>query len=130
MPPIAGSFVGDYQFVGKLTWDECGLAYTGSYVQVPFTVEVQEGDFLLGILSSRQYDASGQVNDLTWGFHAHQCDLYNRCCIGETITTNTGGLPTDATFKFHYECSEDHTHCDAEAEGLTYVMPGTQGPYQ
>jgi hypothetical protein len=60
-------------------------------------------------LSKHQYDASGQVSDLTWDFHAHQCDLYNTCCIDETVTTNTRGLPTDAEFKFHYECPADHT---------------------
>lgn len=128
--PSDSSFVGEYKFVGKVTYDSCGQYpyFEGSYIPIPFVIQVQSGDYLIGTFGKVEYDGSGFIGDTQWSYGAQQCDLQNDCCFEQEVITDNGALPAAASFKFHYEC-KDHTECETEAEGNTYNLPGTQGPY-
>src|SRR5262245_59379961 len=80
VPPVtSGSFVGQYQFVGRVTYNDCGIwEYSeGTYIPVPFEVYYDDGyGDLAGTMGKLQYDAQGQVGNYQWSMIGQQCDLY------------------------------------------------------
>src|SRR5262249_15897944 len=67
--PPSSSFVGQYQFVGQVTYNDCGLweFSVGTYLPVPFEVDYDDGyGDLVGLMGKLQYDAQGQVGNYQW----------------------------------------------------------------
>jgi hypothetical protein len=118
--PPQYSFVGQYQFVGQVTYNDCydePQFPVGSYLPMPFGVTYDDGyGDLAGTIGKEFWNAQGQVGGSQWSFAGQQCDSY--CCY--TLEVDSDLYDSNAQFTFTDQCS----YCTVTAGGRTYYQEG------
>jgi hypothetical protein len=114
------SFVGQYQFIGQVSSNDCGDGQfnPGSYIPIPFEVDTDDGNGnLYGTIGKLGYQAQGQVDYTQWSMAGQQCDDTG-CCASLEVDTAIEG--PQAQFTFWYQCP--YSQCSVSASGETYYQ--------